>query len=335
MTLADSDAQTLTAALRRMGLIEADETPALEPLTGGVSSLIVRAGTRAGTLCVKTALARLKVAAEWLAPVERNSAEVAWLREAAGIVPDTVPRVLGEDRPSRAFAMAYLDPQRYPVWKSHLLAGRVEPAVATALATALAAIHARTARRPDLAAAFANDASFSALRLDPYLGAAARAHPDRAAALQALIDTTAGTRIALVHGDISPKNILCGPSGPVFLDAECAWYGDPAFDLAFCLNHLLLKGIWRPQWRDRYRVAYDRLARCYLEGVDWEPVDAFERRCARLLPGLSLARVDGKSPVEYLNDETQRGPVRRIARNLLARPVERLAAVADHWSEAA
>ena len=327
MSLDESDALTLTAALRRMSLIDPDETPALEPLTGGVSSLIVLAHTRRGPVCIKSALARLKVAAEWLAPVERNTAEVAWLRLAAGIVPDNVPAILGEDRLSRAFAMAYLDPRDHPVWKTHLLAGQVDIPVAIDVARALSAVHRSTARRADLAADFAHDASFFALRLDPYLGAAARAHPDCASALQTLIDTTAGARLALVHGDISPKNILCGPAGPIILDAECAWYGDPAFDLAFVLNHLLLKCAWRPGSAPAFLSAGEALFRQYREGIDWEPAAALERRTARLLAGLLLARIDGKSPVEYLTLESQRDPVRQVARALLLHPPESIAQV--------
>jgi hypothetical protein len=38
-----------------------------------------------------------------------------------------------------------------------------------------------------------------------------------------------------------------------------------------------------------------------------------EARAARLLPGLLLARVDGKSPVEYLTGATQRDRVRTLA----------------------
>jgi aminoglycoside phosphotransferase (APT) family kinase protein len=110
----------------------------------------------------------------------------------------------------------------------------------------------------------------------------------------------------LVHGDFSPKNLLIGPAGPVILDAECAWYGDPAFDLAFVLNHLLLKGVWRPQWRARYVTAFAALADAYLGHVRWEPRDAVEARTAALLPGLMLARIDGKSPVEYLTTEREK-----------------------------
>ena len=94
---------------------------------------------------------------------------------------------------------------------------------------------------PAVAAEFPTDDIFRALRLDAYLLAAGRKRPEAAKALEAIVERTAATRLALVHGDVSPKNILLGAEGPVFLDAETAWWGDPAFDLAFCLNHLLLK----------------------------------------------------------------------------------------------
>ncbi len=108
------------------------------------------------------------------------------------------------------------------------------------------------------------------------------------------------TKHALVHGDVSPKNILNGPRGPVLLDPECAFYGDPAFDLAFCLNHLLLKCLWTPAARHGFMACFTSLKDSYLSLVDWEPMTDIEARTARLLPGLFLARVDGKSPVEYI-----------------------------------
>ena len=162
--------------------------------------------------------------------------------------------------------------------------------------------------------------------------ATADKHPDRAAALRALVETTAATRRCLVHGDVSPKNILVGPEGPVFLDAECAWYGDPAFDLAFCLNHLLLKCLWTPRAAAGFLACFDVLAASYLAGVAWERPAALERRTARLLPGLFLGRVDGKSPVEYLTEERDKDRVRRVARALLAEPVDRLGDVRAAWA---
>src|SRR5262249_10860065 len=138
----------------------------------------------------------------------------------------------------------------------------------------LVRIHAEFARSSAAEAKFATDSIFYAIRLEPYLLATARAHPDLAAALERLAETTANTKLTLVHGDVSPKNILVGPRGPVFIDAECAWFGDPAFDLAFCLNHLLLKCLWVPQAAPRLLAAFDSLAASYLLGVDWEPAEA-------------------------------------------------------------
>jgi 5-methylthioribose kinase len=325
-------AEPLLHSLRTLGLVAADEHPTFTPLAGGVSSDILLVDAAAGRFCIKRALPRLKVAALWEAPVERNAAEAAWMRTVSQWLPASVPRLLGEDAALGLFAMEYLEPDAYPVWKAELRDGRIDADFAGEVGRQLVLIHRRSAGVEALAATFANDRIFEPIRLEPYLRATGRRHPDLASRLEALADRTLANRRALVHGDVSPKNILCGPAGPVFLDAECAWYGDPAFDLAFCLNHLLLKAAWRPQWRERYRAAFDALAAGYLGGVAWEPVADFERRCAELLPGLWLARIDGKSPVEYLTDEPDRERVRQAARRLLSEPVARLADVARFWS---
>jgi len=323
-------------ALRRMGLL--DVTVSGVPLagirlTGGVSSDIWRVERPSGPVCVKRALPKLRVAADWQAPIGRNRYEARWMARANAALPGTAPALLGQDEATGALAMAYLDPARYPLWKQQLRDGRADPAFAAAVGHSLARIHGATAADPGVAAAFPTDAIFHAIRIEPYLLATARAHPDRATALEALAATTAATRRALVHGDVSPKNILAGPAGPVFLDAECAWWGDPAFDVAFCLNHLLLKCLWTPQASGRFLACFDQLATAYLQGVGWEPRTALEARAARLLPGLFLARVDGKSPVEYLTDDRDKERVRRTARSLLAAPVEHLAAVREAWTE--
>lgn len=327
--MADPD---LLAALRRMGLAGPNETPRFTALTGGVSSDIFRVDLASGPICVKRALAKLRVAADWRAPVARNLYEARWMRVAAGIVPQAVPRLLGQDEAAGVLAMAYLAPEDHPVWKAELRDGRADPAFAAEVGRRLAAIHAATAKDPALAADFPTDPIFYDIRLEPYLVATAAVHPDCAAALHALVETTRTTKRALVHGDVSPKNILVGPSGPVLLDAECAWWGDPAFDLAFCLNHLLLKGLWRPESAPDFLACFDALAAAYRAGVDWEPADAFESRAARLLPGLFLARVDGKSPVEYLTGAAQKHRVRRVARALLLDPAETVAEVQAAWA---
>jgi aminoglycoside phosphotransferase (APT) family kinase protein len=328
--MADPD---LLPALRRMGLAGPDETPRFTALTGGVSSDIFRVDLAAGPVCVKRALPKLRVAADWQAPVVRNLYEARWMRVAAGIVPQAVPALLGQDDAAGALAMAYLAPEDHPVWKSQLRDGQADPVVAAEVGRRLVRIHAATAADPDLAAEFPTDGIFYDIRLEPYLVATAAAHPDCADALHVLVETTRTTKRALVHGDVSPKNILVGPHGPVFLDAECAWWGDPAFDLAFCLNHLLLKGLWRPKSAKQFLACFDALSAAHLAGVDWEPAAAFEARAARLLPGLLLARVDGKSPVEYLTDPAQKDRVRRAAKPLLLAPPNRLAQIRTAWAE--
>jgi aminoglycoside phosphotransferase (APT) family kinase protein len=326
-------AAEVTATLQRLGLAGPGERPCLTRLTGGVSSDIWRVDLAAGPVCVKRALAKLRVAEDWFAPVERNLYEARWMRRAAAVVPEAVPALLGQDLAAGVLVMAYLDPARHVLWKTELRDGRADPAVAAAVGERLVRIHAASADDPAVAAEFATDRIFYDIRLEPYLVATAAHHPDRADALAGLVATTAATRRCLVHGDVSPKNILIGPAGPVFLDAECAWYGDPAFDLAFCLNHLLLKCLWTPPARAGFLACFDELANRYLAGVAWESPAALEGRVARLLPGLLLARVDGKSPVEYLTQEPDKGRVRRVARSLLAAPPERLSEVRAAWAE--
>ena len=137
----------------------------------------------------------------------------------------------------------------------------------------------------------------------------------------------------MIHGDVSPKNILLGPDGPVFLDAECACMGDPAFDLAFCLNHLLLKCLWNPAAADKFAACFEALTDAYLAEVDWESAESLEARAASLLPALLLARVDGKSPAEYITTDAQRSHVRRCAHPLIESPPAHLKDVLAAWKK--
>lgn len=317
------------ALLERMGLRSPGEGVFVRPLTGGVSSNVFEVRIADRRFCLKQALATLKVAKEWHAPIERVFAEIDWLKTAGDFAPGFAPRVLGVDRETATFAMEFLPPADHPNWKTEMMAGRVDPEFAGRMGERLGALHAATAKRPDLATTFATDDNFEALRIDPYLIETARNNPDLAGEIAAIVETTRTTGRALVHGDVSPKNILMGPMGPVLLDAECAWWGDPAFDLAFCLKHLLLKAVHLPAARPALFESYHRLADAHLRQVDWEAVDAIEARASGLLSALLLARVDGKSPVEYL-DAAARGSVRSAARALLAGAPARLAEVSAH-----
>ncbi len=328
---AQPDAEML-ASLAEGGLIDDPEQAVFEPLTGGVSSDIWKVTTPERVFCVKRALAQLKVEAEWLAPVERNRFEVAWYEIAGRIVRGAAPAVLFHDASAMLCAMAYLDPDRHRLWKSELRDGRADAGFAAEVGRRLAAIHAATVGDEVIASRFPRSDIFHAIRLEPYLEATAMRHPDLREVLFGLSERTAATRLAMIHGDVSPKNILVGPDGPVFLDAECACIGDPAFDLAFCVNHLLLKSLWNPASRAGFNAAFSALAGAYIAGVTWEPAAELEARAASLLAGLFLARVDGKSPVEYVTDEVGRERVRRCARPLLFEPPRTLEAVLAAWN---
>ena len=320
------------AALARQGLIGADERPSLEALTGGVSSEIYRLRLEGGDFCVKRALPRLKVAQEWLAPVERADFEVAWIRVVQAFAPEHVPQVIASDARDHLFVMPYLPPEKNPVWKRELLEGRAGREFASQVGQLLGRIHARTAGDATLASQFDNDHIFDPIRVDPYLRATARAHPECAAPLLELARRTLATKLVLVHGDVSPKNILVGPGGPVFLDAETAWFGDPAFDLAFCLNHLLLKCIWRPESTAQYLDCFDALRSSYLDRVSWEPRSELVTRAATLLGAFLLARIDGKSPVEYITKEEDRERVRGVAIPLISEQGGELDEVRARWA---
>jgi aminoglycoside phosphotransferase (APT) family kinase protein len=331
--MADTGLQEILAILRRMGLLAATADPHGERLDGGVSSDIWRVDLASGPVCVKRALPKLRVAAEWEAPVERNRFEARWMRRANAAVCGSAPQLLGLDEESGALAMQFLPADRYPLWKTQLRDGDADARFAAQVADTLARIHAASAADPGIAPEFPTDRIFHDIRLEPYLLATARAHPDLAQRLTGLAAMVEANKRALVHGDVSPKNILHGADGPVFLDAECAWWGDPAFDLAFCLNHLLLKCLWTPRATSGFLACFDALAAAYVERMDWEPPRALEARAARLLPGLFLARVDGKSPVEYITSDHDRDRVRRTASALLIHPVETLRDVRLAWTK--
>lgn len=316
-------------ALNGMGLLHVGEQFTLERLSGGVSCDVYKVESkRRPPIVVKRALPKLRVAVDWRAPPERASTEVAWLNLVFGLDPGWVPKVLGEDQGRHLFAMEYLAPGSFPVWKTELAAGQIDEEFAAVVGAALARIHAATAGNDAVADSFANGAQFQALRLEPYLLFTATRHPDLAHSFRRMTTDIAKSRIALMQGDVSPKNILHGPNGPVFLDAETACYGDPAFDLAFCLNHFLLKTVWRRQWSKNYARAFSAMHTSYAAGVTWENPEALDRRAARLLPMLLLARVDGKSPVEYITSGPDKAFLREAARAMVERPPENLDALA-------
>jgi aminoglycoside phosphotransferase (APT) family kinase protein len=330
-----SNFRDIAQSLHELGLLGDGEQFSFAPLSGGVSCDVFQVEVkRRPPVVVKRALGKLRVAADWRAPVERSESEVAWIALASEVDPRLVPKVIAQDDARHLFVMEYLPKERYPVWKDRLLAGEVDVAFAASVGTWLARLHGATARSLSIARRFANQAQFHALRLEPYLLHSAEKHSDVAQQIRALVESVAHAHIALMQGDVSPKNILIGPETPVFLDAETACYGDPAFDLAFCLNHLLLKCVVRPDSAPRYANAFGALKEAYFAEANWEMREHLDARAVRLLGALLLARVDGKSPVEYLTDEGAKRFVRETAKGFIAHSPPDLGALSSTWTQA-
>ncbi|MEM9268850.1 MAG: aminoglycoside phosphotransferase family protein [Pseudomonadota bacterium] len=293
------------------------------PLTGGVASDIARVDLPDRTLCVKFALPKLKVAADWQVPVHRNAAEYAWLAQAARIAPTSSVALFGRSERLGGFAMEHLDPQTSYLWKARLLKEGPGAGEAARVGDLLGRLHAASTQPGFDTGPFQNQKDFHALRTDPYLGQIQRMYPELEPHLGPLEEMLGQSAQVLIHGDVSPKNILFRGADPILLDAECATMGEASFDPAFCLNHLVIKAVHMPCHRDALLAQARAFWRAYLGHVTWESKDALESRLCLLLPPLMLARVDGKSPVEYLAPDVQ-ALVRRLALRLIPNPVARL-----------
>jgi len=313
--------------LTELALIQSDENITVTALTGGVASDIAKVATSNKIYCVKFALAKLKVQAEWFAPVHRNSAEYAWLEVAASVAPASAIKLYGKSDRLHGFAMEYLEHDAY-LWKTSLLTEEPDNKEADLVGDVLGRIHAASTETGFNTHSFQNHEDFKALRIEPYLLFTAKQHPDIAGRLEQMAHSLFKAATVLVHGDVSPKNIMIRAGGPVLLDAECATMGDPSFDVAFCVNHLVLKAIHLPSSKARYLANTASLWATYRTSVAWEPVNKLESRICKLLPALMLARVDGKSPVEYLAANEQ-NTVRQVARELILSPLEKLDALID------
>lgn len=292
--------------LRRRDVIAGGGTATL--LTGGVSGVVVLVTAGGRRLVVKQALDRLSVATEWLAKPERVLTEAAALALLHEITPAHTPELVDVDPGALVLTMTAAPPGWQP-WKSVLLdeppSGARFAAVALSLGRILAAWHRQTWGVPSVAERFADYEAFEQLRVAPFHRVVRDRHPALAPAIDACVDELTTARECLVHGDFSPKNVLIGPDGPLWvLDFEVAHVGAAVFDLAFLECHLLLKAVHRPAAADALRAA----ATAFLTG--YGPVAS--TRLGWHTACLLLARVDGKSTAGYLSAE-ERSRVRALA----------------------
>jgi 5-methylthioribose kinase len=295
-------------------------------LGGGVSNTVLLVESADRRFVLKQALGKLRVEQDWFSDrnrIFRESAALRWIRPR--VQPGAVPEVLFEDRENGLFAMSAA-PAGAQTWKSLLMSGVIDAGIAKGIGNMLATIVRASWGDAECERDFGDQTIFDQLRLDPYYRATARRHPRLAEHFERLMEESRGRRVSLVHGDWSPKNFLVSQNGLMAIDFEVVHFGDPSFDAAFLLNHLLLKSFYRPQCAAALSIAAREFWNAFCGALPDEAASWMEPATLRHLGCLLLARVDGKSPAEYLQAPDLKQCVRSFACQWIASPPGSIAA---------
>jgi aminoglycoside phosphotransferase (APT) family kinase protein len=308
--------------MMEQGHVHCGEKVSMQKLAGGVSNRTVKISWPDGHGWVlKQALAKLRVAVDWFSDPERIAVEakaLRWLNRAAP--PGSTPGFVFEDTARHILAMQAI-PEGHENWKTLLLAGKIVSEHFEQFGRLLGAIHRQsTEQATKLASEFADTRYFESLRLEPYYLYTAQQVPAAATFLRSLAEETLGHKDCLVHGDFSPKNTLLYHEKLILLDYEVMHFGDPAFDIGFAMAHFLSKAHHRPGDRDGIAAGTARFLEVYRQQVAmlaW--ARELEPRMVRHSLGCSLARVAGKSTLEYMSPEEMERQC-RVLLPLMANP---------------
>src|SRR5262245_31350626 len=318
--------------LRETRRVEQMEVPEFTTLPGGVSNRTVLVKRPTGQAWVlKQALPKLRVKEDWFSNPARSHREalgLTWLGRLAP--PGAITPLVFEDSDRHLFAMqAVACPHEN--WKTRLLAAQIDRDHVRQFGELLGVVHHRAHElHGELASIFDDRSFFEALRLEPYYRFTALQQPAAAEFLRQLIADTLAARLTLVQGDYSPKNILVHQDRLVLLDHEVVHWGDPAFDLGFALTHLLSKRHHLPAQRAAFleaaqlfwptdEPATGSTAESNSPGERPQRAAGLEERAVRHTLGCLLARVDGRSPLEYLS-QRERNRQRAIVLDLMRKP---------------
>ncbi len=321
LRVADTSAELPTGfaeALKRMQLLAPGDRPRAALIHASGEARIHRVDFGWGTVCVK----------ETAAPRSDSGIEARWLRFARDVAGESIPEVLGHE--GRLLALEYLQPERYRGWLAQLRRGEISPATAAEAGRLIGRLHSASAHNFAVAQGFGQPGAFRAGCIDPLASAAAQAQPALAGRLEAVADALSG-KIALVHGDFVPSNVLVGPRGPVLLDADRACYGDPAFDAASCLARLLVLSLAQPDGRERLLLCFDAFCAAYAQRITWEMPEETEQRTALAIPIVLLGELRREDPRELPLGSRESELIDAFARKLLLEPVWRPAAVRETW----
>jgi 5-methylthioribose kinase len=294
-------ADTVLSYLIEKKIISPSDQAEVEVLTGGVSNVVLAITTKNQKMVLKQALAELMVAQKWEADQRRAIVEANAIALFHKLSPDQVPNLVFLD-PERFILILDRVPVGSTVWKSDLLDGVINPDIAEVLGTTLAQWHNFGEKDKGARLQFMEDSLFEQLRIDPFYRFVAAKNEALKPVITRLINELEGDKTTIVHGDFSPKNIMVGMDDQVYiLDFEVTHVGNPVFDLAFLLAHLLCKKFRtdEPLEEKLLGASAERFINAY-EVI--RPIDSSLSLHTALI---ALARVEGKSPVNYLDSNKQ------------------------------
>ena len=328
--------------LVEQGLIPSGDAVACEKLSGGISNRTVKLTWPDGHgWILKQALPKLRVQVDWFSDPDRIKVEARALRWMNRSMPQgTTPAFIFEDAANHLMAMEAI-PDEHENWKSVLLTGQVVVDHFEQFGRLLGTIHRKSSESEQDCRAFADTTYFENLRLEPYYLYTAEQVPEAREFLHGLVEETRHRKDCLVHGDFSPKNVLLYRGKLILLDYEVFHWGEPAFDVGFALAHFLSKAHHLPKERAGLAKAMSLFVDVYRQEVASLPWAAtLEARLVRHTMGCSLARVAGKSLLEYMTaqeNHRQCEVVRRLTANppgsvaeLIAEFLENIEAHAHH-----
>lgn len=286
------------------GLVLPEDELQVQHLPGGVSCRVWKINRNKDQWVLKQALEKLDVEADWHSDVERIHREHEVMHQLIQIIPDSpIPQILHVDYINHVYMMSFVM-DASDTWKSQLMQGIINVESAKSAAGLLLQIHEQSYKidgkhQTD----FKDQSYFIQLRIEAFHRFLIQRYPELDKDINKLIDELTLEKSCLVHGDFSPKNMLVKASGEiVLLDFEVAHWGNPVFDVAYCLGHLMLKA-----WHLGEEGEIFNLISSFL--------DTYGNKVKNLIPHIGLmllARMDGKSPVNYIQDPKLKDKIRAI-----------------------
>ena len=280
-------------------------------LKGGVSSEVYEVRIKQNSFCLKRSLKKLLVKKNWIVNQNRIYYEYLWLNHCRKILKNNIPKTFEYNKKQKYILMEYFDASKFKTLKELYFKANINLNTIKSISKHLYKIHSQSKNYKTKNIFIKNNNNFFKLRLDPYFNEIARVYPKLKKKVKSINKEYLLNASTLVHGDFSPKNILIGNKKIIYLDAECCNYGDPVFDLVFFSNHLLIKSIYFKKQKKKFLKAFKLFYSQYFNNISIREYRKYLLRIINMTPIMLLARIDGKSPVEYISSEKIKNKIRK------------------------